>query len=170
MMGLCGFLEPRQIGNLSRIRGLNLFSAMLFVNREHLSLLHVRDFLSQVKHTRRSTVVLTITIGTLIWFWTLREKSEYSKMWDASETKMKEYLQDHVRFFLPYESDSYYTDSWSLIAQFECCGYWNSTAILANSKDSTNDEGSFCGTMMNNAMTSMKDVQGCVGPISLFAE
>lgn len=98
MMGLCGFLEPRQIGNLSRVRGLNLFSAMLGINRKHLfAASRPRLSLSEVKHTRGSTVVLTITIGTLIWFWTLRERSEYSKMWDASEPKMKEYLQDHVR-------------------------------------------------------------------------
>ena len=114
MMGLCGFLEPRQTGNLSRVRGLNLFSVLLGINRKHLSLLYFRGFLSEFNHTRGSTVLLTITIGTAIWFWTLRERSEYAKMWDASETKMKEYLQDHVRFFLPYESDSYYTDSWSL--------------------------------------------------------
>ncbi|EIW71037.1 hypothetical protein M231_03567 [Tremella mesenterica] len=48
----------------------------------------------------------TVILGSIVWFFSLRQRSEFSVIWDQQSATIQQALQD----------------------TFSCCGYWNGTA------------------------------------------
>ncbi|GAA6064733.1 hypothetical protein JCM10212_000404 [Sporobolomyces blumeae] len=86
-IAVCGYFEARQPGNLARTRGLYTFSWALVVN-----------------------LAMTVALGSIVWFWTLRERDEYFARWTDQSESTSALLQDML----------------------QCCGYWDAAGSSTN--------------------------------------
>ncbi|KAJ6606571.1 tetraspanin Pls1 family [Mycena vulgaris] len=88
--------------------------------------------------------ILVTVVGTIIWFFSLRQRNEFSVKWQALSAPQRITLQD----------------------QFHCCGYFNATdrpEILA---------GTFCANETFTQDLAAKNVSTtfCVSPITAFTD
>jgi hypothetical protein len=58
---------------------------------------HVTIGLVALNWTLLGDAVLTLIVGTFIWFYTLRERAEFGDVFDAASTEVRQAVQDTVR-------------------------------------------------------------------------
>lgn len=88
-----------------------------------------------------AVLIVTVAVGSNIWFFTLRERLYYLAVWNAQSQTTQEFLQDTLH----------------------CCGYFNATL-----SGSFNAPTGFCASVAANTDTTA--VQACVTPITIFAD
>ncbi|EKM82844.1 hypothetical protein AGABI1DRAFT_111409 [Agaricus bisporus var. burnettii JB137-S8] len=82
-----------------------------------------------------------VIIGTFVWFFTLKERHNYSVLWDAATPDVRRALQD----------------------QLKCCGYFNNTDFAEIS--------TFCKDQQFISSLNQTDLNNsCVTPITDFAD
>ncbi|GAA5907269.1 hypothetical protein JCM5296_000319 [Sporobolomyces johnsonii] len=113
VLGLYGFRQGYGVGNGKKAGGMIAFSWSL---------------------------VGTIVVGSIMWFFSLTERAHYLRMWVQQDGATQVFLQDSL----------------------QCCGYFN--ASIAGSF--TQPTG-FCSTIPGGNATA---IQGCVTPITGFAD
>ncbi|KAI5480522.1 hypothetical protein MNV49_000675 [Pseudohyphozyma bogoriensis] len=82
LVGLVGFFTSRGPGKGEKSTGLVVFSYVLV-----------------------ATGIITVIMGSIIWFFTLTERNDYMEVWLAQSDATQAFLQDTL----------------------SCCGYWNAT-------------------------------------------
>ncbi|BGP19386.1 hypothetical protein JCM10213v2_007475 [Rhodosporidiobolus nylandii] len=121
LLGVLGFVQGHRPGSLQRreARGLVAFCWALV-----------------------ATMVATLVIASIIWFFTLRERDNFRKVWLQQDGATQVFLQDTL----------------------SCCGYFNASASGLLTQPS-----GFCASFAQPS-TNATSVQGCVGPIVNFAD
>ncbi|GAA5959160.1 hypothetical protein JCM21900_001411 [Sporobolomyces salmonicolor] len=85
-------------------------------------------------------MLLTVLVGSIMWFFSLTERARYLRMWVQQDGATQVFLQDSLR----------------------CCGYFN-----ASIAGSFTQQTGFCSTTAGGNATA---IQGCVTPITGFAD
>ncbi|GAA5936837.1 hypothetical protein JCM1841_005495 [Sporobolomyces salmonicolor] len=117
VLGFYGFLQSYGVGNGKKAGGMIAFSWCLV-----------------------GTMLLTIVVGSIMWFFSLTERARYLRMWVQQDGATQVFLQDSLR----------------------CCGYFN-----ASIAGSFTQQTGFCSTIAGGNATA---IQGCVTPITGFAD
>jgi len=103
---------------------------------------HVTIGLVILNYTLLVDAIGIVIIGTFVWFYTLKERNNFYKLWLAASRETRVALQD----------------------QLKCCGYFNGT-------DSAEIGGAFCQTQnFINGLAANVTSNFCVTPITNFAD
>lgn len=71
---------------------------------------HVTIGLVILNWTLLGDAVMTLLVGTFIWFFTLRERADFAKLFDSASEEVRQTVQDTL----------------------QCCGYFNTTDFVVN--------------------------------------
>jgi len=85
--------------------------------------------------------IICVVVGSTVWFWTLREASNFHSAWVTLAPAQQGAIQDLL----------------------SCCGY-------ANFTDTMNSPQGFCVNVATRNLTSPQPIQGCQGPIVSFGD
>lgn len=96
VIGVLGFVQGYRPGNLQRreAKGLILFCWTLIATSSFSSLSHLSSFTDSTP----VTVIATLAVASVQWFFTLTEVEDFRKIWLEKDEATHTFLQDKVRF------------------------------------------------------------------------
>ena len=99
-----------------------------------------------------------LVIGTFVWFFTLKERANFHKLWLDATPATRLSLQDQVSCLVKLSPNNHLN-----FFQFKCCGYFNGTDLA--------EIGGFCESQdfINNLNLSVA-TNFCVTPVTGFAD
>lgn len=108
--------------------------------------------------------VIVLVVGTFVWFYTLRERSEWHSIYAKLQPSQRISIQDQVSpLLLPFFFLCLFNRSVNY-GQFQCCGYFNASDLIEIG-------GSFCpnSTFVNSLNTTVTS-NFCVTPVTQHAD
>ena len=101
--------------------------------------------------------IAVLVVGTIIWFYSLRQRNEYHAKFQAVSSQTRIEIQNQVR---KHRATHQSAELIGLdVSQFSCCGYF-----LTND---TAEVGGFCA---NSTFINLNTTTACVGPITGFTD
>lgn len=97
VVGLWGFLDGLGPGHRNKDIGLVIFSWLLVASSESmLPLCSARRAESKLTPIPAVSGIITLVVGSIIWFFTLRERADFEKIWKEQDGATQAFLQDSV--------------------------------------------------------------------------
>ena len=168
LTGAC-WLDPSTFPSFSRqclsLAGLVLGIALLLTSFLSIGAIiqrnHVTIGLVVLNWVLIADALIALIVGTIVWFYTLRERAEFHTQYGKLQDSQRVTIQDKVsQHFYPYPAflTSLNCD------QFSCCGYFDASDLVVYN-------GTFCQSpaFVNSLNTSVLS-NFCVTPITEYAD
>ncbi|KAI0273837.1 tetraspanin Pls1 family [Gloeopeniophorella convolvens] len=115
----------------------SLLSVAAIIQRNHVTI-----GLVILNWTLIADAIIVLVVGSFVWFYTLRERSEFHKVWLDLDSSQRITIQD----------------------MYSCCGYFNAS-------DAPGIGGNFCqNTTFANSLNATVATNFCVTPVTKFAD